>query len=433
LKTLSIGEPLPVVNQAGTGLWVMSQARFFSLDVLRGFAVMGILVMNIIAFALPMSAYLNPKAFGTHGPTDIAAWAIAFVVIDGKMRGLFSMLFGASLLLIVTRAEQSGDNAARIHYRRMIWLLVLGLLHGWFIWDGDILALYALCGMAAYLLRPLPPKQLMIISGTLILANTLLWALILLTAHGLRHQAVALGAAAARASYLEMADALGAPGGASIVQDLHAYHEPYWAMIQTRLAAFPGSLFEFVYGYGLETLGLMAWGMALFQAGALTGQWTLRRLAQAAILAYGFGLPASIALAHWAYQADFETLVTADIYYIFNTPARLAVMLGHLFALSAFIQAKSTKTWLLSRVAAAGRMAFSNYILTSLLMTSLFYGYGFGLYGHVSRASAYIAVPLMWVLMLIWSPLWLKYFAYGPLEWLWRSLARGKVQAFRLK
>ncbi|MBU6253428.1 MAG: DUF418 domain-containing protein, partial [Alphaproteobacteria bacterium] len=97
----------------------MSQARFFSLDVLRGFAVMGILVMNIIAFALPMSAYLNPKAYGTFGPIDIAAWAIGFVVIDGKMRGLFSMLFGASLLLIVTRAEQSGDSAARIHYRRM--------------------------------------------------------------------------------------------------------------------------------------------------------------------------------------------------------------------------------------------------------------------------------------------------------------------------
>ena len=150
-------------------------------------------------------------------------------------------------------------------------------------------------------------------------------------------------------------------------------------------------------------------------------------------MAYGLGLPASLTLAFLAYRSGFETLLTADIYFALNTPARMFVMLGHILALTALISRINAPEAWLARVAAAGRMAFSNYILTSLLMTTLFYGYGFGLYGHVTRAQAYLAVPVVWAVMLIWSPLWLRHFAYGPLEWLWRSLARGSRQPFRLR
>ena len=410
----------------------MSADRHFSLDALRGFAVMGILVMNIIAFALPMSAYLNPMAYGTQGPTDIGAWAAAFVLIDGKMRGIFSLLFGASALLVIDRAEAAHENPTKVHYRRMISLFGLGLIHGWFIWDGDILALYALCGMAAYVLRPLAPKQLALIGGLLILANALLWALILLTAHGLRQDAITLGTPAAKAAFAEMADALGAPGGASISADLKLHQQDYWPITLARLGEFPGGTLEFLYGYGLETLGLMAWGMALFKSGALTGHWTRQSLFIRAALAYAIGLPLSLLLAFWAYSTGFEPLLTADIAYLLNTPARLAMMLGHIFLLTGLIGAFQPKG-LIQRMAAAGRMAFSNYILTSLLMTTLFYGYGFGLYGQVSRAQAYLAVPFAWAAMLIWSPIWLRHFAYGPAEWLWRSLARGSRQRFRLR
>lgn len=431
IDPLSIVEALSRVNQTGTDLSVMSQDRLFSLDVLRGFAVMGILMMNIIAFAMPMSAYLNPMAYGAKSSADLTAWVVAFVLVDGKMRGLFSLLFGASTLLVINRAAANGQNPAQVHYRRMIWLFILGLLHGGFIWDGDILALYALCGMAAYLLCALTPKQLISIGSLLIFGNLVLWTFILLTAHDLRQAAVSLGTAPARAAFAEMADALGAPGGPSIMQDLAKHQSGYWALTIDRLRLLPSGMLEFLYGYGLETLGLMAWGMALFKAGTLTGKWPRKRLLICTACAYAVGLPFSLYLAHIAQSSGFDVLMTADIAYLLNTPARLAMMLGHVFLLSALIQSLPHRG-LMTRVGDAGRMAFSNYILTSVLMTTLFYGYGFGLYGHVTRIEAYLPVPIMWVAMLIWSPIWLRHFAYGPLEWLWRSLARGSLQKFRL-
>jgi uncharacterized protein len=103
--------------------------RIATLDIVRGVAVMGILAMNIVAFAMPVAAYLNPMAYGTHGPADLASWLFSFILIDGKMRGLFSFLFGASVLLVIERAEAGGRNPAAVHYSRMIWLLVFGLIH----------------------------------------------------------------------------------------------------------------------------------------------------------------------------------------------------------------------------------------------------------------------------------------------------------------
>src|SRR5687767_15691319 len=107
--------------------------RIVTLDIVRGIAVMGILAMNIVAFAMPFQAYMNPTAFGEASQGDLASWAFNFVFIDGKMRGLFSFLFGASMLLVIERTEAGGRSAASVHYRRMIWLLVFGLIHFYFI------------------------------------------------------------------------------------------------------------------------------------------------------------------------------------------------------------------------------------------------------------------------------------------------------------
>ena len=108
--------------------------RIATLDIVRGVAVLGILAMNVVGFSMPFNAYLNPAAFGMEGQADYISWLLSFILIDGKMRGLFSFLFGASLLLVIERAEAKGESAASIHYRRMVWLLVFGLLHYYFIW-----------------------------------------------------------------------------------------------------------------------------------------------------------------------------------------------------------------------------------------------------------------------------------------------------------
>src|SRR4051794_35739606 len=127
--------------------------RIATLDIIRGVAVMGIFGVNVIAFAMPFQAYFNPSAYGLHSAADLGLWFATFILIDGKMRGLFSLLFGASLLLVIERAEASGRSPAKVHYSRMFWLLVLGCIHYYLIWFGDILTLYALVGMLAFLFR----------------------------------------------------------------------------------------------------------------------------------------------------------------------------------------------------------------------------------------------------------------------------------------
>ena len=134
--------------------------RILTLDVVRGVAVMGIFSVNVFGFAMPDPAYLNPQAYGGASGVNLAVWALNFILIDNKMRCLFSLLFGASLLLVAERAEAAGRSAALVHYSRMFWLLVFGLLHFYWVWDGDILSLYAPVGMLAYAFRRLPPERL---------------------------------------------------------------------------------------------------------------------------------------------------------------------------------------------------------------------------------------------------------------------------------
>ena len=153
-------------------------ARIATLDIVRGVAVMGILAMNIVAFAMPMAAYMNPLAYGSESPIDFSAYAFNFVLIDGKMRGLFSFLFGASMLLVIQRAEAKGESGASVHYRRMLVLLLFGALHFYLIWFGDILFGYATIGMAAFFLRDKEPKALIAWGIVLVLLQFLMMAAI---------------------------------------------------------------------------------------------------------------------------------------------------------------------------------------------------------------------------------------------------------------
>ena len=154
-----------------------SESRYITLDAMRGFAVMGILAMNIIGFAMPEWAYITPAAYGGETVADRMAWLFSFVFIDGKMRGLFSLLFGTSLILITERASSKGESAAHVHYRRMAWLAVFGLVHNFFIWYGDILFLYAMAGMVAFLFRGWAPARLVKWALIIFSLGLLLWGL----------------------------------------------------------------------------------------------------------------------------------------------------------------------------------------------------------------------------------------------------------------
>jgi len=410
----------------------MSTNRQFSLDALRGFAVIGILLMNIIAFSMPMSAYINPAAWGGSSPADMINWAVAFIFVDGKMRGLFSIMFGASMLLILERAKDQGHAPWPLHVRRMVWLFVFGMAHYILIWEGDILAHYALCGLIAYGFHAASEKRLAAVGMALISVNLLIWTLILWTAHVMQAEASASNLADAKDQFAIMLDALGAPGGASIVQDLHLYRGSYPNMVTARLADVIPAQFTMMFGFGAETTSLMLLGMALYKSGALTGGWSRQNMHRWAVFSYLFGLPISAFLAWKIYAAGFEPLLTAGLVYFGHTPARLAVTIGHLMLLL-LIVTRPTPGPFLQKIAAAGRVAFSNYILTSLVMTSIFYGYGGGLFGHVTRAQAYLLTIPMIALMIAWPQPWLRGQHYGPLEWLWRSLSKGRRMPLRIR
>ncbi len=410
-----------------------SADRHLSLDAMRGFAVMGILLLNIIGFSMPGAAYVNPAAWGGTDPVNAGVWAVNFVLFDGKMRGLFSVLFGASMLLVMQRAEASGQNPRSVHLNRMAWLFVIGAAHYTILWWGDILVPYAICGTLALFFVNKDVRQL------------LRWAIILFVLYFLvagmmvgggwwqSIQGVAPGADAETIDGTrKMLASFGQPGSQEIADDLALYKSGWPAIFADNLSTFPSSLFNTLLLFTLDTLGMMLMGMAMLKSGFILGMWAPQIYAKVAMRAFAIGLGPMIALAAWVIATGFDTMTTFGAFFAFSFPFRVALTIGWAAALL-WILVRHRDSALIGRVAAAGRAAFSNYLGTSLVMTFIFYGWGLGLYGQIDRITAMLFVVGAWVIMLLWSRPWLERFRFGPAEWLWRSLARRSLQPMRLR
>lgn len=403
--------------------------RILTLDVLRGVAVMGILAMNIVAFAMPFPAYTNPTAYGLESDADLVSWAFSFVFIDGKMRGLFSFLFGASALLVIERARAAGLGAARIHYARMFWLLIFGLLHFYFIWFGDILAAYALAGLLLFFFRNCRVRTLVT------------WGIVLLFV-----QIALMAAGAGKFAYLASAVANGSADPAlltaydgfakgfaplspqALADDLALARGPWSGLVYERLIEQWMMPFVQAAFFLAETLAYMLFGMAGLKTGFLTGAWKPARTRRWMLTGFAIGIPAYTALAWLVFRAGVAPSAVFAFAVAATTPFRPFMIVA---TAALIILLSRHDGWLVERIAATGRAAFTNYLGTSILMTALFYGYGFGLYGQLSRIELWLPVIAMWAIMLAWSKPWLNRFRYGPLEWLWRSLARGRVEPMR--
>lgn len=406
-------------------------ARIVTLDILRGVAVMGILVMNINAFALPGPAYDNPRAFGGASGADLAVWATAFVLIDGKMRGLFSLLFGASLLLVAERAEARGHSAARVHYARMAVLLVIGLLHLWLFWWGDILHHYALIGIIAFAMRKLAVPQLLAAAMCVLMVQIAVYAPIPADIY-LAERQIAAAPASPPAGALNIIAAyrpfFGVPGARELAADLALHRADYATIAADRFTQTQRTPFALLSAIGAQTLAYMLIGMAAFRSGLLSGAWPAARYARWAALCFALTLPAYLGLAWLDISTDFDMAAIALAVLPAGAFLQPVMMIG--WACLILFTARG-QGWLVQRIAAAGRMAFSNYLGTTLACTVLFYGYGFGLYGLFSRAALIPIAAGLCLAMLLWSKPWLARFRYGPMEWLWRSAARGRWQPMR--
>ncbi|MCU0728505.1 MAG: DUF418 domain-containing protein [Sphingopyxis sp.] len=400
--------------------------RIFSLDVVRGFAVMGILTMNIIAFAMPQGAYISPLAWGEASPANIAEWAINFLLFDGKMRGLFSMMFGASMLLIIDAAEAGGRSAARTHYGRMVTLALFGLLHYYLIWMGDILFLYAMCGMLLFFFAHQSIKTFWSVGIALIGGQMLLYGVLLTVLHVL----AARNLPGTVDAYNDMLAPLG-PNAAENIREVARMLGSYGEIAGHRMTT--GDAFiplASVPSFGMETIGLMLIGMALFRSGMFSGVWDSARLRLWRNRCLGIGLAGNAALLGWQFASGLDAWVVMTSSLAWSVPFDVMMAIGW-GALFVDVAQRFAGGALIGRVAAAGRAAFTNYLGTSIVMTTIFYGYGLGLYGSVPRWALWAFVIGAWAAMLLWSKPWLDRYRYGPLEWLWRTLARLELQPLR--
>ena len=399
---------------------VAARNRIVLLDGLRGLAVLGILAVNAIAFAWPFEMFLAPEAApyapgGLMGPDNATATWVVDVFFKDKMRTLFALLFGVSIFLV--GGERSDLARGRLLRRRLLWLGAIGLVHGLGFWFGDILLLYAACGLIVMLMRSWPAGRLLWVGGGVTLALALLQAA---GAGVMAHLPADLAA--------EMNENPFGADTADVLASVAAYQA-------SGIAAWLGNAkaWAIATAFALPTMPfavvpLMLLGLGLFKSGFLMGRsptWV-----------YGLfvGL-AGINLAVLGYAQSLELaqpVAENPSGGLAGVASALAPLVTIGYASLLILMATKGLGFVVRAFAPVGRMAFTNYLSQTLIMTTLFYmPWGPRWFGEVEPAGLWAIVGAIWVLQLIWSPLWLARFRMGPLEWAWRSLTYGRPMPIR--
>ncbi|MEE2526250.1 DUF418 domain-containing protein [Hyphobacterium sp. HN65] len=386
--------------------------RHTSIDTLRGFAVLGILIMNIQGFAMVMQAYSNPLAHMDFSGANQDVWFFSHVFFAMKAMTIFSTLFGAGIILMLGDEKQARIG---VHYRRMIWLLVIGLIHAWIFWWGDILVPYAVMGMLVVFARRMSATGLMIFGLALIaIAGALM----------------TLGMMFIPMMEEEQLQAMLLPTPEMVSETVALYQQGFLARLGENMATTAEAEVMQVTFFAPRLAGAMLVGMALFKMGFLTLRWSVTQYAISAILALGIGIP----LTWWSSMHHIETGFALDQIWIGESANYfLSPIVAFGYASVVMLMCKfGLFRMLLHPFTAAGRMAFTNYLTQTLIMTYIFVGSpGLGLIGTVERVDQLKIVIAVWIAQLIISPLWLSVFRFGPLEWVWRSLTYWKFQPMR--
>jgi uncharacterized protein len=387
--------------------------RIISLDIIRGFAVLGILLMNIQSFSMPGAAYLNPNAFGELDPINYSVWVSSHVFADQKFMSLFSMLFGIGIIIFCERVEKRNQSAAKLHYQRTTWLLLFGLIHGYFFWYGDILFSYAFCGFFVFLLRTKSINLLLLLSTLFITIGSLISIM------------TGLALSEMPADALSGVSESWIPPQSHIDKEINAYTGGWLSSFQYRITeTFFMQTYVFLTTFIWRAGGMMLLGMALYRLGVFSHYYPSKNylIATLVFLSIGFSLILFGLSTH--HQHGFSVQYSMFIGSQFNYWGSIFVALGYLSTLLLVI-----KNGWLSGVTATfeklGKTAFSNYILQTLLCTGFFYGLGF--FGTFSRTEQLLAVFLVWLLQIIVTHIWLQSFQLGPLEWGWRKLTYLKL------
>ncbi|MDT9980814.1 DUF418 domain-containing protein YeiB [Klebsiella pneumoniae] len=369
--------------------------RNVTLDFVRGVAILGILLLNISAFGLPKAAYLNPVWSGSASLSDAWTWALLDLLAQVKFLTLFALLFGAGLQLLLPRGKRWIQS-------RLTLLALLGFIHGLFFWDGDILLAYALVGLVSWRMVREAHHVKSLFNTGVVLYLTGIAVLVLL---GL------ISGTAANRSW--------APDAANL------QYEQYWKLhggmeaVSNRADMLSDNLLALGAQYGWQLAGMMLMGAALMRSGWLKGQFSLRhyRRTGALLVAAGMAVNLPAIFAQWYLAWDYRWCA-----FLLQAPRELSAPLQAIgyAALAWGYWPQLCRFRLVGAIACVGRMALTNYLLQTLICTTLFYH--LGLFMRFDRLQLLAFVPPIWAVNLLVSSLWLRRFRQGPVEWLWRQL-----------
>ena len=373
--------------------------------------MIGIVGMNVHAFALPGPAYYNPLSYGAVSPVDYWVWLASFVFIEDKFRTLFAMLFGAGCLILI---ERSGGAPWRAHYARMAVLLGIGLVHATLFASNDVLRAYALAGMAMPLLAGLTARALVAVALGLLLVHVALGLV------ALGPPLVAFYAGHGGADALLWAERQFGHDSPTILVLLEQGREGLGERVMRRSLAIPSQLATVAASLPLN-LSAIALGMGLWRGGMLKGEWRTFHLQRLAGLAALVAMPGLLGLAAWLVTSGFPAPLVGPVALVISAPFDVALALSYAAVAMAFLNKNSG---LVNRLAMAGRLSLTNYLMTSVILSAIFASWGLGLFGEVTRWQA-LALGLVPVAaMLAWSPPWVERLGQGPFERLWRTGAR---------
>jgi uncharacterized protein len=405
---------------------VQQAERVQIVDILRGFALFGILLVNMAFFIHPFQSAVFPLDPATPWYDKAAAWLIKFLG-EGKFYTLFSMLFGLGLTLLMSRIEARGGRFVPLYLRRLLVLLGIGLVHALLIWIGDILILYAVIGFLLILFRNAKPRTLLI------------WAVILIALPILFNTAVTglveLGRSVPEGA--EQIDLAFAEVEAGFVADLERAYRVYpvgtFAEItEQRIYDYSTMVLNYSFVMAFSILGMFLIGVyfgkrQLFQNLEANRSFFTKLLLAGLLI----GLPAN-----FYYATHVGSLTLLDLSWE-NLLLQVAQLIGAPLLSLAYVSAFSLLALSpvfgkrLSVLAPVGQMALTNYLTQSIVCTTIFYGYGLGLFGQVGAAAGIGLTLVIYLLQIPISHWWMKRFKYGPAEWLWRSLTYLKPQPMK--
>lgn len=428
---------------------VSGAERIKTVDLVRGFALLGILLMNIPGFGIDQSVF-GPVLRGSHNNADFVTMAAIFTFFEGTMRGLFSMLFGAGMVLFMMNKKAAPGEApvAEYYYRRLLWLVLFGLFNAYILlWEGDILFFYGFCGMLLFPFRKLKAYQLILIGviciGLGIFKNQNFYSA--QREDRVKYVEAKEAKDAGKALTPEQQQALSSwttleqqqtnPDTAAANERVRNMRSDYVTVFTHMIPINSGGEVGYLYHQPWDLFSMMFIGMGLFLAGFFSNRPSTSTYWLMLIVGYGIGIPLG-----WQYFQGYVLSAQNIGSYFDNWPVphsqwydfrRVFLCLGHVSLLMLVFRSRLVP-WLMRALAAVGQMAFTNYLMQSILCTLFFYGYGLGYYHQLRFHQLYYVVLAVWILQLIYSPIWLRYFRFGPFEWLWRSLTYWKKQPMKL-